>query len=147
MSKTATCTERCTHGTPPRFYAPGDVLVYNEKECPPHFKPKTAMPESAAPVADEKGTVLSDALPPKQTAAEIEAAGTASKPCTVKELAKTLDVDVQLVKDASGNTRQDVKLTSDEVDQVTAAVKKSETGNVKSDGDEVPPEEPATEQE
>ncbi len=103
--KQAICTTKCTSGNPPKFYMVGDKRSY-EGDCPKNFKPVVADAAEKPTADDEK------------------------KSMTVKSLAKELGVDVQLVKDAAKVTRQDVALTTEQVEAITLAIKtQGRTGN------------------
>lgn len=138
--KTYICTEKCTFGKPPRLYVPGDVLLSDLDKAPRHFK--AGVVAKAEPVAvEEAGKTLAEAgAKPVADAAAALAAKTAPEACTVGELAAKLGVDAAVIKEASGKSKINEKLTSDEVSAVMAAVQKAGVSGQASEDGEAKPE-------
>jgi hypothetical protein len=144
INKSAVCVGKCTYGKPPKFYQPGDPMIFlgdpevvDGSDCPAHFRLKRqAAPKAAAPASDDDtGKVLSQVGASDTTAQEQSDRMTGSEPCTVKQLAKELDKDPQLVKEAAGKPRLDDKLTGAEVDAVKAAFAKQQAEPAPHGGD------------
>lgn len=116
------CTDACTFGNPPKFYSVGDSLILDGK-CPRHFSAATEAVKKAVPDEPPKQT-LGEADPASTTVADL-AKKTAPEGCTVEKLSRDLNVDVEVVKTASGKTNKRAMLTTEEVSAATEAIKKA----------------------
>ena len=127
----AICVTRCTYGKPPKFYAPGDTLVYTGEKCPKCFKPKSAVAAKAEKEeSPDAGKTLGEAASASGSDKQKDIENkTAPDPCTVEQLAEKLGVEIDVIKEASGRTRKNEKLKSEEVSAITAAVKKAQAGS------------------